>query len=158
MSKLTVAMVAGETSGDNLGAPLIHALKRQVPDARFVGIGGPAMIAEGLESWFDIDRLSVNGFVDPILRLPSLLRLLFSLRDSIVASGADCFVGIDSNFFNLLLAGMLKKRGIKTVHYVSPTVWAWRGGRVKKIARNVDLMMTLYPFETKIYEANKWRQ
>ena len=112
------------------------------------------MIKEGFSSEIDIETLSVNGFIDPLLRLPSLIRLLFHLRDRIVASDADCFVGIDSNFFNLLLAGMLHKRGIKTVHYVSPTVWAWRQRRIKKIARSVDLMMTLYPFETAVYEAN----
>jgi lipid-A-disaccharide synthase len=112
------------------------------------------MIKEGFSTEIDIEILSVNGFIDPLLRLPSLIRLLFHLRDRIVACGADCFVGIDSNFFNLLLAGMLHKRGVKTVHYVSPTVWAWRQRRIKKIARSVDLMMTLYPFETAVYEAN----
>lgn len=151
---LTIAMVAGEASGDNLGAALTREILKSEPGTRFIGVGGPAMITEGFTSDHDIEILSVNGFVDPLLRLPSLVRLLFSLRDNIVASGADCFVGIDSNFFNLLLAGMLKKRGIRTVQYVSPTVWAWRSGRVKKIARNVDLMMTLYPFETKVYEDN----
>lgn len=151
---LTIAMVAGETSGDNLGAALTRQLLATEPNIKFLGVGGPAMTAEGFTSSYDMEILSVNGFVDPILRLPSLIRLLFSLRDDILDSGADCFVGIDSNFFNLLLAGMLKKRGVKTVQYVSPTVWAWRSGRVKKIARSVDLMMTLYPFETEIYESN----
>jgi lipid-A-disaccharide synthase len=112
------------------------------------------MIAEGFPADRDIEILSVNGFVDPILRLPALIKLLIGLRDEILASGATCFVGIDSNFFNLMLAGMLRRRGVTTVHYVSPTVWAWRKGRIKKIANNVDLMMTLYPFETKIYEEN----
>lgn len=152
---LTIAMVAGEASGDNLGAALTREIRKSEPDVRFLGVGGPAMMSEGFTSDHDMETLSVNGFVDPFLRLPSLIRLLFNLRDSIVASEADCFVGIDSNFFNLLLAGMLKKRGIKTVQYVSPTVWAWRSGRVRKIARNVDLMMTLYPFETRIYEDNE---
>ncbi len=147
-------MVAGEASGDNLGAALTREILESEPDVRFIGVGGPSMIAEGFTSDHDMEILSVNGFVDPFLRLPALIKLLFSLRDSIVASGADCFVGIDSNFFNLLLAGMLKKRGIRTVHYVSPTVWAWRSSRIRKIARSVDLMMTLYPFETRIYEEN----
>ena len=151
---LTIAMVAGEISGDNLGAALVKEITRASPDVTFVGVGGPAMIKEGFSTEIDIETLSVNGFIDPLLRLPSLVRLLFHLRDRIVACGADCFVGIDSNFFNLLLAGMLHKQGIKTVHYVSPTVWAWRQRRIKKIARNVDLMMTLYPFETAVYEAN----
>lgn len=151
---LTIALVAGEASGDNLGAPLIREIKRQHPEARFVGIGGPAMIAEGLDSWFDIDRLSVNGFVDPIKRLPELLHILLTIRSRLLASPPGCFVGVDFNFFNLLLEGLLKRRGIKTAHYVSPTVWAWRPGRIKAIARNVDLMLTLYPFETAIYEEN----
>lgn len=151
---LTIAMVAGEASGDNLGAALTRQILASEPNVRFLGVGGPSMIAEGFTSSYDMEILSVNGFVDPFLRLPSLIRLLFSLRDDILESGADCFVGIDSNFFNLLLAGMLKKRGVKTVQYVSPTVWAWRSGRVKKIARSIDLMMTLYPFETEIYETN----
>ena len=151
---LIIAMVAGEISGDNLGAALVREITKASPGVIFVGVGGPAMIKEGFSTEIDIEILSVNGFIDPLLRLPSLIRLLFHLRDRIVACGADCFVGIDSNFFNLLLAGMLHKRGVKTVHYVSPTVWAWRQRRIKKIARSVDLMMTLYPFETAVYEAN----
>lgn len=119
-----------------------------------MGIGGQAMIAEGLESWFDMDRLSVNGFIDPLKRLPELLHILWTVRSRLLASRPSCFVGVDFNFYNLLLEGMLKRRGIKTVHFVSPTVWAWRPGRIKSIARNVDLMLTLYPFETAIYEEN----
>lgn len=151
---LIIALVAGEASGDNLGAPLIREIKRKHPDARFVGIGGPAMIAEGLDSWFNMDRLSVNGFIDPIKRLPELLNILLTIRSRLLASPPSCFVGVDFNFFNLLLEGRLKRRGIKTVQYVSPTVWAWRSGRIRAIARNVDLMLTLYPFETAIYEEN----
>jgi|MDTC01.2.fsa_nt_gb lipid-A-disaccharide synthase len=150
----TIALVAGEASGDNLGAPLIRELKQKYPNARFVGVGGPAMIAEGMDSWFDMERLSVNGFVDPIKRLPELLNILWTIRSRLLRSPPICFVGVDFNFFNLLLEGMLRKRGIKTVHYVSPTVWAWRPGRIKSIARNVDLMLTLYPFETDIYLKN----
>ena len=149
---LTIGMVAGEPSGDNLGAPLVRQLQQLAPGSTFVGVGGPNMITEGFRSLADMDRLSVNGFVDPLMRLPDLLRLLLQIRDAVVESEADCFVGIDFNFFNLLLEGMLKKRGIKTVHYVSPTVWAWRQGRINKISRNTDLMLTLYPFETAIYE------
>ena len=149
---LLIAMVAGEASGDNLGAPLVREILQQRPDARFLGIGGPAMIAEGFESLVEMEQLSVNGIIDPLKRLPQLIRILRRVRDSVVASGADCFVGIDYNFFNLLLEGLLKKQGVRTVHYVSPTVWAWRKGRIKKIKRNVDLMMTLYPFENAIYE------
>ncbi|MBT3565414.1 MAG: lipid-A-disaccharide synthase, partial [Gammaproteobacteria bacterium] len=144
----------GELSGDNLGAPLILAIKQVYPKAKFVGIGGPQMIAAGLESWTDIEDLSVNGFVDPIRRLPSLLRILLGTRDRITQIAPDCFIGIDFNFFNGLLEGMVKKRGMKTVHYVSPSVWAWRRGRIKSLRRNLDLMLTLYPFETQIYRDN----
>lgn len=149
---MTFAMVAGEASGDNLGASLIKQLKKAVPESEFIGVGGSAMIAEGLQCDVDMETLSVNGFIDPLLRLPELIRLLFRIRDRVVDSGADCFVGIDFNFFNILLAGILRRRGIRTVQYVSPTVWAWRSGRIRKIKRNVDLMMTLYPFETAVYE------
>lgn len=151
----TIGIVAGEASGDNLGAALIREIQKLAPGTSFIGVGGPAMIAEGFSTEVDIETLSVNGFVDPLLRLPDLIRLLLNIRDKIIASEADCFVGIDSNFFNLLLSGMLHKRGIKTVQYVSPTVWAWRQRRIKKIAHSIDLMMTLYPFETEIYERNK---
>ena len=151
----TIGIVAGEASGDNLGAALIREIQKLAPGTSFIGVGGPAMIAEGFSTEVDMETLSVNGFVDPLLRLPDLIRLLLNVRDKIIASEADCFVGIDSNFFNLLLSGMLHKRGIKTVQYVSPTVWAWRQRRIKKIAHSIDLMMTLYPFETEIYERNK---
>lgn len=147
-------LVSGEISGDNLGAALMRSLKVSYPDASFVGVGGPQMITEGMSSECDIEELSVNGFIDPLKRLPTLLRILFKTRDKIIESNATCFVGIDFNFFNLLLAGMLKKRGIKTVHYVSPTVWAWRKGRIKSIAKKIDLMLTLYPFELDIYQKN----
>ena len=146
-----IAMLAGEASGDNLGASLINGLRNIEPQTRCIGIGGPRMAEAGFDSWLDINELSVNGFVDPFLRLPALLKILLQTRDRIVAAKPACFVGIDFNFFNLLLAGMLKKRGIATVHYVSPTVWAWRQGRVKAIAKKIDLMLTLYPFEVDVY-------
>jgi lipid-A-disaccharide synthase len=151
---LTIALVAGELSGDNLGGPLMRALRQHYPQVRFVGIGGPQMINQGLECWTDIDDLSVNGFVEPLKRLPSLLKILFSTRDKIVASQADCFIGVDFNFFNGLLEGMVKRGGIKTVHYVSPSIWAWRKGRIRGIKKYVDLMLTLYPFENAIYAEN----
>ena len=152
MSKtLTIGMVAGEPSGDNLGAPLIKSLRQLHPDVHIVGIGGPGMVAEGMESWVDMDRLSVNGIIDPLLRLPELLKILKSTGDRLIKAQPAVFVGVDFNFFNLLLEERLRKAGIRTVHYVSPSVWAWRRGRLKKIGRSVDLMMTLYPFETAVY-------
>ncbi|MDA0789715.1 MAG: lipid-A-disaccharide synthase [Proteobacteria bacterium] len=153
-SPLTIGMLAGEASGDNLGAPLIRAMKARRPGSRFLGIGGPAMIAQGFESFHDIDRLSVNGFVEPAKRLPELLRIYFDIRRRLIDRSIDCFIGVDFNFFNGLLEATFKRAGITTVHYVSPTVWAWRPGRLRKIARDVDLMLALYPFETTIYESH----
>jgi lipid-A-disaccharide synthase len=144
-------LVAGEASGDQLGSALMRALKSRYPDAVFTGVGGPAMIAEGLQPWFDMERLSVNGFSEPLKRLPELIRIFRGIKRRVLDQRSDCFIGIDFNFFNLLLEGSLKKAGIRTVHYVSPSVWAWRSGRIRRIKQNVDLMLTLYPFETQIY-------
>lgn len=156
-ASLTIGMVAGEISGDNLAAPLIREIRQRRPEAVFSGIGGPGMLAEGFNSLFDIERLSVNGFIDPIKRLPELIRILVTLRRHFLADPPAVFVGVDFNFFNLLLEQMLNKAGIPTVHYVSPTVWAWRQGRIKKIAKAVDLMLTLYPFEIDVYRQNNIR-
>ncbi len=156
-SPLTIAIVAGEASGDQLGASLIHQIKSLEPDAKFVGVGGSLMVDEGFPDKHDIETLSVNGFFDPILRLPALIKLMLKLRKEIINKRPSCFVGIDSNFFNLILAGFLKKKGIKTVQYVSPSIWAWRRGRVKKIARRVDLVLTLYPFEATVFKENSVR-
>ena len=147
-------MVAGETSGDNLGAPLIREIKARRPDSEFIGIGGPAMIAAGFESLFNMDRLAVNGIADPLKRLPELIKILLATKQELYRRSPECFIGVDYNFFNGLLEGMMKKAGVKTVHYVSPSVWAWRSSRIRKIVRDVDLMLTLYPFETTIYEAH----
>ena len=150
----TIAIVAGEASGDQLGASLIQQIKSMEPDTEFVGVGGALMAAEGFPESYDMETLSVNGFFDPILRLPSLIKLMLKLRKEIISKRPNCFVGIDSNFFNLMLAGFLKKKGIKTIQYVSPSIWAWRQGRVKKIARSVDLVLTLYPFEALVFKEN----
>ncbi|MGB1617411.1 MAG: lipid-A-disaccharide synthase [Pseudomonadales bacterium] len=147
-------MVAGEPSGDALGAALIEAIKRVQPNAVCCGIGGPKMCEAGFKPWFGIEVLSVNGFFEPLLKLPTLIHLLFSVRRRARALGPAAFVGIDFNFFNLLLARQIKALGIPTVHYVSPTVWAWRSGRIRSIKARVDLMLTLYPFETEIYRAH----
>ncbi|MDG2070888.1 MAG: lipid-A-disaccharide synthase [Pseudomonadales bacterium] len=148
----TIAMVAGEASGDNLGAALIIALKTQHPHIRFVGIGGTNMIAEGFESFQDMETLSVNAF--PVMRVPELIKILLSTKKAILDSKPDCFIGIDYNFFNGFLEGMMKRAGLATVHYVSPTIWAWRSGRIRKIKKHIDLMLTLYPFETEIYKTH----
>ena len=148
-------IVAGEKSGDILGASLISALRNYFPDAEFIGVGGSEMVALGCESLCPIDRLSVMGFVEPLRRLPELLTLKRKLRRRFLAERIDAFIGIDSPVFNLSLAKALKNKGIKTIHFVSPTIWAYRENRVFNIKKSIDLMLTLFPFEKDIYKKHK---
>ena len=148
-------IVAGEKSGDILGASLISALRNYFPDAEFIGVGGSEMVALGCESLCPIDRLSVMGFVEPLRRLPELLTLKRKLRRRFLAERIDAFVGIDSPVFNLSLAKALKNKGVKTIHFVSPTIWAYRENRVFNIKKSIDLMLTLFPFEKDIYKKHK---
>lgn len=149
---LTIAMVAGEVSGDQLASHLIAALRERLPDARFVGIGGPRMQAQGFDSWWPMDSLSVMGFTDALRRYRELSGLRRQLRNRLLADPPDIFIGVDAPDFNLWLEARLKDAGIRTVHYVSPSVWAWRRGRIKKIGRSVSRLLALFPMEPPLYE------
>jgi lipid-A-disaccharide synthase len=147
-----IGIVVGEASGDILGAALMQELRKHFPTAEFSGIGGPRMLAQGFHSYFPQDRLAVMGLIEPLKRLPELLRIRKFLREHFIANPPAVFIGVDSPDFTLSLEVSLKEQGIKTVHYVSPSVWAWRQKRIIKIARAVDLMLTLLPFEAKYYQ------
>lgn len=149
---LRFGVVAGEASGDLLGAGLITAIKQKHPDAIFEGIAGPQMIAAGASSLFPMDRLSVMGIVEVLGRYRELLGIRRQLATHFKQNPPDAFIGIDAPDFTLGLEKQLRIAGIKTVHYVSPSVWAWRQRRVKKIALSTDLMLTLFPFEAHFYE------
>lgn len=148
------ALVAGEASGDILGADLIRNLRRLFPDAIFEGVGGDKMKAEGLVSLFDMDRLSVMGLIEPLKRLPELLRMRRAIVRRYKQQRPRVYIGIDSPDFNTQIEYQLRRHGVKTVHYVSPSVWAWRQGRIHKIKKAVDLMLTLFPFEAKYYKSH----
>jgi lipid-A-disaccharide synthase len=148
---IRVGLVAGETSGDTLGAALITAMRARVPDAQFFGMGGPKMVAAGCEAWASSDELGVMGLVEVITHLPRLWSLRRSLIRRFTRERPDVVVGIDVPDFNLGLEKQLKARGLRTVQYVSPQVWAWRQGRVNTIGHSVDLVLCLLPFETEFY-------
>lgn len=149
---LTIGLVAGESSGDNLGAALIRAIRERAPGARFAGVAGPAMVAEGCEPWASADELAVMGLFEVLHHLPRLMRLRRKLRGRFLAERPDVFVGIDAPEFNLNLAPALHGAGVPTVQYVSPQVWAWRQGRARRMAGFLDLVLCLLPFEPQVYD------
>lgn len=148
---MKIGIVAGETSGDILGGRLMAAIRDRAGDVQFVGVGGESMLAQGLDALAPLEALAVNGFKDPLLRSPSLFRLLRRLRRRFLAEPVDVVVGVDFNVFNFMLERAVKKRGMPTAHYVSPSVYAWRPGRIKGIAKTADTVLALYPFEPPLY-------
>ncbi|MDO6823668.1 lipid-A-disaccharide synthase [Marinobacter sp. 1_MG-2023] len=153
--RITFGIIAGEASGDILGAGLIRSLRNRYPNARFVGIGGDEMIAEGFHSLVPMERLSIMGLVEVLGRIRELFSIRARLLSYFFATPPDVVIGIDSPDFTLAIEGRCREAGIPSVHYVSPSVWAWRQKRIFKIAKSVDLMLTLLPFEARFYEEHK---
>lgn len=149
----TIGIVAGEASGDLLGSHLIAALKAKCPDLEFVGIAGPRMMAEGVKTLYPMERLAVRGYFEVLKHYWGLLRMRRALAKHFIKNPPDLFIGIDAPDFNLGLEKMLRRRGIKTVHYVSPSIWAWRRGRINKIRRAANHVLCLFPFEKPLYDA-----
>ena len=149
---VTVGIVAGEASGDALAATLIEAVRARCPQVRFVGIAGPRMEAAGCEAWYPLEKLAVRGFAEVIRHLPTLLRIRGELRRRLLAARVPLFVGVDAPDFNLGLERKLKRAGVRTVHFVSPSVWAWRRERLATIGSSVDRVLALFPFEPPLYE------
>jgi lipid-A-disaccharide synthase len=149
---MKIGIVAGEASGDILGAQLIKALKVEYPDLEFVGIAGPRMQSEGAVSWYSMEKLAVRGYVEVLRRYRELVGIRNGLRERLLKERPALFIGIDAPDFNLGLERALKAAGIPTVHYVSPSIWAWRGERINKIKGSIDKMLTIFPFEPAIYE------
>ena len=150
-----IAIVAGEASGDLLASHLIAALKERLPDAVFYGIGGPKMQAQGLDAWWPMEKLSVMGYWDALKHYREIAGIRRQLKKRLLELRPDIFIGVDAPDFNLGLETDLKAAGIRTIHYVSPSIWAWRGGRIKKIARAVNRVLALFPMEPPLYEKER---
>ena len=152
MKRFTIGIVAGETSGDQLGAALIRALRSRWEHLDFVGIAGPRMLAEGARTLYPMEKLAVRGYVEVLKHLPEILAIRRGLARQFLAAKPDLFIGIDAPDFNLGLETRLKAAGVPTVHYVSPSIWAWRAERIHRIGRAVSRMLVTFPFEAPIYE------
>jgi len=148
----TIAIVAGEASGDLLGSLLMDAIKQAAPNVRFIGIGGPRMQGVGMDVLFPMEKLAVNGYIEVLRHYPELVGIRRKLRERFIAEPPDLFIGIDAPDFNLGLESVLKQHGIPTVHYVSPSIWAWRGERIHKIKQAVSRILALFPFEEPLYQ------
>lgn len=149
---MKIGLVAGEASGDLLGAGLIRAIRERVPEATFEGVAGPAMVEAGCEPWEDAEELAVFGLIEPLARIPRLMKLRRTLARRWKESPPDVFVGIDAPDFNLGLEKILRKAGIRTAHYVSPSVWVWRAGRIETVRKAADRVLCILPFEKRIYD------
>ncbi|GBG01801.1 lipid-A-disaccharide synthase [Azospira sp. I13] len=150
---IRIAMVAGEASGDLLASHLIKALKQHLPDATFYGIGGPKMAAQGFDAWWPLEKLAVRGYVEVLKHYREITGIRRQLKKRLLEEKPDVFIGVDAPDFNLDLERALKNKGVPAIHYVSPSIWAWRGKRIHKIARSVSRMLCLFPFEPALYEA-----
>src|SRR5258707_8371858 len=150
---ITIGIVAGEASGDALGAQLIDAVRARLPGVRFAGIAGPRMETAGCTAWYPMSRLALRGYAEVAVQLPALMLVRRELRRRLLAAKAVLFIGIDAPDFNLGLEARLKRAGVRTIHYVSPSVWAWRRERIGTIARSADRLLALFPFEPGLYAA-----
>ena len=147
-----IAMVAGEASGDLLASHLIKALKAKLPNARFYGIGGPKMCGQGFDAWYPLEKLAVRGYVEVLKHYREISGIRRDLKKRLLADPPDVFIGVDAPDFNLALEKALKHRGIPAIHYVSPSIWAWRGKRIHTIGASVNRVLALFPFEPELYE------
>ncbi len=154
-ASITIGIVAGELSGDALGAQLIRAVRARMPHARFVGVGGPRMASAGCELWYPLDKLALRGIVEVLPRIPELVQIRRDIYRRLRQANAPLFIGIDAPDFNLGLERRFKRHGVRTMHYVSPSVWAWRRERIDAIARSADRLLALFPFEPALYENAK---
>jgi lipid-A-disaccharide synthase len=150
-----IAMVAGEASGDLLASHLIGALREKLPDAHFFGIGGPKMIGQGFDAWHPLEALAVRGYVEVLKHYREISGIRRDLKRRLLAGPPDVFIGVDAPDFNLALEKALKQQGVPTIHYVGPSIWAWRGRRIHSIGRSVSRILVLFPFEPALYEKEK---